>query len=626
MLHDPNKIVVVDAETFYSTDFSLTKQEYNTSAYIRDKQFKTHCWAIKVGNKKTKGFKNPADGIKFLEDIDWSAYALCAHNTAFDGFILAHHNAIIPHFYYDTLSMTRGLHNEVSRARLDDIAKFYKIGAKSKTYLAPTKGIRDLKPPMLAALLDGCVLDVDLCYQIMIKQIEIYPEDELRLINMTMQMFCDPILEVDEELARFTLSEEMLERRFVIMQSKADEKDLMSNPKFAELLRKAGVEPPTKISNANGLETFAFAQTDPEFIELLNHDRKKVVLLAKGRLAAKSTQAETRAVRLLQAGENGWKLPVGYNYFGAKTGRWSGTNKLNLQNLPRVNPKYPRPSDGLRRAIKAPTGHVLVVVDSAQIEARIVAWVAGQQDLIDLFEAKQDVYRVFAGTVYGKPIDQITDLERFAGGKVPILGLGYGMGWLKFQTTLALGLMGPPVVFDNATCKRIVNLYRGRNHMIPAAWKKLENVLSKMAAGIEGEEFDGLITFDKTSIWLPNGMGLHYPNLHMSEDGYKYWANGMWKKIYGGLLFENIVQALARIVVGEQMLLTDLYLNKLSLKKTEHARVVMMTHDEIVACVPERFGDKTLGAMLKIMRTLPHNWGTGLPLDAEGGYDTCYSK
>lgn len=626
MLHDPQKIVVCDAETFYSTDFSLTKQEYNTSAYIRDKQFKTHCWAIKVGTKKTRGFKKPEDGIKFLQDINWDTHALCAHNTAFDGMILSHHNGIIPHFYYDTLSMTRGLHNEVSRARLDDIARHYRIGAKSKTYLAPTKGKRDLPPEMLRDLLDGCVLDVDLCYEVMRKQLEIYPEHELQLIDMTMRMFCDPILEVDEELARLTLSDEMMERRHAIMLSKADEKDLMSNVKFAELLRKAGVEPPTKISNANGLETFAFAQTDPEFIELLDHEKKKVVLLARGRLAAKSTQAETRAARLLQAGENNCRLPVGYNYFGAKTGRWSGTNKLNLQNLPRVNPKEPKPSDGLRRAIKAPAGHVLVVVDSAQIEARIVAWVAGQQDLLDLFADKQDVYSYMAMQIYSIPnIINVTKDQRFVG-KVATLGLGYGMGWVKFQTTLALGLMGPAMEITAADSRKVVNLYRGRNHMIPAAWKVLESVLGKMAAGCEGTEFDGLIVFDKNTIWLPNGMGLHYPQLHMSENGFLYRANNMWKKIYGGLLFENVVQALARIVIGEQMLLTKTYLDKLKIKKNEHARVVMMTHDEIVACVPERYADKTLDSMLTIMRTLPHNWGEGLPLNAEGGYDYCYSK
>lgn len=625
MLHDLSKIVVLDAETFYSTDFSLTKAEYNTSAYIRSPLFKEHCWAIKVGTKKTKGFKDPNDAIKFLQDIDWSKYAMCAHNMAFDGFILAERHGIIPHFYYDTLSMTRGLHNEVSRASLDTIAKYYKLGAKSKTYLSPTKGKRDLDPATMDNLLDGCITDVDLCHDVMNVQLEIYPDDELKLIDMTIRMFTDPVLELDEPMARRALADEMIERLRDINQSNADEKSLTSNNKFADLLRAHGVEPPTKISNYNGIETYAFAQTDPEFIDLLNHEDLEVVLLAKGRLAAKSTQAETRAARLIQAGENGMKLPVGYNYAGAKTLRWSGTNKLNLQNLRRVDPKNPKPSDGLRRSIKAPKGHVLVVCDSAQIEARIAVWVAGQDDVVELFRQKEDVYKHMSVSIYNKVLELITKDERFIG-KIAVLGLGFGMGWKKFRTTLALGLMGPPVLLDEATCKRIVALYRGRNYRIPAAWKVLETTLGRMARGENGSIFDGLIEFDGTTIWLPNGMGLHYPMLHINEEGFSYKSNNMWKKIYGGLLFENIVQALARVVVGEQMLLTKAHLDTLKLKKGEHARVVLMTHDEIVACVPERFAVDMEAAMVEIMRTPPHNWGADLPLDAEAGHDYCYSK
>lgn len=625
MRHKLSNIVTVDAETFYSTEFSLTKQQYNTSAYIRDEQFKEHCWAIKVGTKKTRGF-NAEDGIKFLQDINWDTHALLAHNTAFDGFILSHHHGIVPHYYYDTLSMTRGLHNEVSRAKLDTIAQFYRIGEKSKTYLTPTKGMRDLPKDVFKGLLEGCMLDVDLCFEVFKKQVEIFPANELDLIDLTIRLFTDPILEIDEPMARQALAEEMMERRAAILKSGASEEDLMSNPKFAALLRKAGVEPPTKISNKTGIENYAFAQTDPEFTELLDHENKKIVLLAQGRLAAKSTQAETRAARLLQAGENGMKLPVGYNYFGAKTGRWSGTNKLNLQNLPRVNPYEPKPSDGLRRSIVAPKGHVLVVTDSAQIEARINAWLCGQQDVVDLFANNEDVYRHMAAQIYKKDVAKVTKDERFIG-KIAVLGLGYGMGAKKFQTTLALGLMGPAVAITAAESTRIVRLYRARNNKIAAAWKLLNEVLEKMAAGGSGSIFDDLIEYDPMTVWLPNGMGLHYPGLHRSMSGeLRYKANGVWKKIYGGLLLENIIQALARIAVGEQMLLTQAMLRGLKLKRNEHARVVLMTHDEIVSAVPERYADKVLTHQTDCMRQPPHNWGDSIPFDAEGGYAENYSK
>lgn len=625
MKHNIEQVVFVDFETYYSSEFSLTKQQYNTSSYIRNPQFLIHCVAVKVGTQPTRCFTD-LEGEAFLKTIDWSTHALCAHNCSFDGFILSHWYGIIPSYYYDTVSMTRGLHNEVSRASLAKIAEFYKIGEKSKTYLSPTKNLRALPPNIMQGLMDGCILDVDLCYEVFLKQVEIYPQHELDLIDMTIGMFCDSVLEVDIPVAKQAYADEMVERRATILKSNVDEKDLMSNPKFAKLLEALGVEPPMKVSNTTGMETYAFAQSDAGFTELLEHENKAVVILAQARLAAKSTQAETRANRLLEAGADGQKLPVGYNYYGAKTGRWSGSNKLNLQNLPRVNPYEPKPSDGLRRSIIAPKDHVLVVTDSAQIEARINAWLCSQKDVVEQFANKEDVYRIMAARIFRKPLDAITKDERFIG-KICVLGLGYSMGPAKFQTTLAMGIMGPAVDILLSEATRIVKLYRTSNSYIVDAWKILDGVLKEMMRGGEGEVFNGVITYDAMSLWLPNGLGLHYPGLHVDDKGQMvYRANDMWKKVYGGLLLENIVQALARIAVGEQMLMTQDALRKLKLKKDEVARVVLMTHDEIVSAVPERLAEKHFQNQLDIMRTPPHNWGADIPFDAEGGWAFNYSK
>jgi DNA polymerase len=620
-----DKIVFLDFETFYSSEFSLTKKAYNTSSYVRDAQFMVHCVAIKIGTGDTVCY-SAAEGEAVLRAIDWTEYALCAHNAAFDGLIMSHLYGIIPHYYYDTVSQTRGLHNDVSRANLATIAEFYGIGEKSKTYLTPTLGLRELPEDVMIGLMDGCSLDVDLCYKVFEKQVAIYPEHELDLIDLTMRMFCDPVLVIDEPMASIALAEEMMARKASILKSGAEEEDLMSNPKFAKLLVAAGITPPTKISNKTGLENFAFAQSDPEFTDLLDHENLQVVLLAQGRLAAKSTQAETRAHRLIEAGANGWRLPVGYNYFGAKTGRWSGTNKLNLQNLPRVNPYEPKPSDGLRRCIRAPDNHSLVVTDSAQIEARIIAWLAGQTDVVDLFAANEDVYKHMAASIYKKPLEEITKDERFIG-KIAVLGLGYGMGAVKFETTLAIGMMGPPVEIGPVEAARIVRLYRSKNKHIAQAWKTLNEVLEDMACGREGTVFNDLIEYDAMTVWLPNGMGLHYPGLHRGADGnLQYKTSNGWKKIYGGLLLENIVQALARIVVGEQMLLTQTALKQLDLAEDEIARVVLMTHDEIVSAIPTRYAEQFFYKQVDIMRQPPHNWGSDIPLDADGGYAENYSK
>lgn len=612
---DLNKVVTIDFETFYSTELSLSSKVHNTSSYVRDPQFKVHCCAIKIGKKASKCYTEP-QARKILTGIDWSAHYLLAHNCAFDGFICSTHYGVVPHFYLDTLSMTRGLHADVSRAKLDTIAKLYGLGAKHEGALEDTKGKRELTKPELDRLMTYCNNDNELCYAVFCKQLEVFPSDELRLIDITIRMFCDSKLEVDLPRAELALQEEMLQRRAAIMKAKTTEDELMSNPKFAAALIKLGVEPPTKVSLKTGHEAYAFAQTDPEFLDLLEHEDKRVVLLAQARLAAKSTQVETRANRLLQAGRTG-KLPAGYNYYAAKTGRWGGTNKLNLQNLPR--------GSELRRSIIAPAGHVLVVTDSAQIEARTLAWLAGQQDVLDVFASGGDVYKRMASAIYGKLEKDITKDERFVG-KVAVLGLGYGMGAKKFQTTLALWMIGPAMDITATEAKRIVNLYRAKNNKIPLAWREAEQVLHRMIRGESGSAFNGVIEFDESTLWLPNGMGIHYPGIHVSENNsIKYSANGVYKYVYGGLCVENVVQALARIIVGQQAIEIEDNLRKLKLKKGEVAAISMLTHDEAVITVPERLAEKQLATQLSCMRKAP-SWCAKLPVDADGGFDRCYSK
>src|SRR5690606_2260190 len=172
--------------------------------------------------------------------------------------------------------------------------------------------------------------------------------------------------------------------------------DLMSNPKFAALLQQRGVDPPMKISPTTGKVTYAFAKSDLDFQALAKDPR--VADLCEARIRVKSTIGETRAVRFLEAGKDGMCLPILLNYSGTHTHRWSGGNKMNLQNLKR--------GGELRRSILAPDGHVIVVADSAQIEARVLAWLAGQDDVVEAFRNKCDLYSEFASFVFGYPVDR----------------------------------------------------------------------------------------------------------------------------------------------------------------------------------------------------------------------------
>lgn len=436
-----------------------------------------------------------------------------------------------------------------------------------------------------------------------------------------------------------------------------------SNERFIELLLETGMNEsdiPRKISPAwiktpvgeredDKKWAYAFAKDDLDFINLpervwelfpeLDPENTEDVAVAaekserlrqlvEVRIAVKSTTNITRAARFLEAGKDGMCLPVGYAYYRAHTGRWGGNNKMNMQNLTR--------GGELRLSILAAAGYILCVVDSGQIEARVNGWLWGQDDLLDAFRnadtwdkalgvargEKRDAYCRFADDIYGREITTDDKLERFVG-KVCVLGLGYQMGPAKLQMTLAKGALGgPPVFFSLDQCKHIINTYRRRNYKITQGWEVCKEIIEDMAAGRSGShkvihwggdgEGNGYIV-------LPNGMTLKYPDLRKAKgdkgwDEWTYQSGLMRKKIYGGLLCENLVQALARIIVGTQMLWID-----------KKYRAVMTTHDEVVAHAKKAQAEKCYQHMMKCMST-PLPWCMDIPLNCEGGWDVNYSK
>jgi DNA polymerase len=292
------------------------------------------------------------------------------------------------------------------------------------------------------------------------------------------------------------------------------------------------------------------------------------------------------------------------------------------------------------------TGDQLIyVADSSNIEARMLAWTAGQDNLLTLFRNSGDVYSDFATKLFGFEVNKFDHPhERFIG-KVCVLGLGYGMGWEKFMNTLAAGALGgPPVVFNEGEARNAVGLYRASNYAITAYWKQADQAIIDMYLGNSRQW--GPLTVHKNCLVMPNGMALQYPGLRAIEpsddgahhDGWEYWNGKFWTKIYGGKLVENITQALARIVLFDQMLdINDLFL-------PHDGRVALNVHDEIIAVGPS-FGiqlhgynakqkeiwvdsdgaDSLFAEMLTIMRSAP-DWCADLPLDGEGGFAFSYSK
>ena len=306
----------------------------------------------------------------------------------------------------------------------------------------------------------------------------------------------------------------------------------------------------------------------------------------------------------------------------------SGGDTINPQNLPR--------GGALRESIRAPEGYAIVACDSSQVEARTLAWFAGQTDLVEDFKHGVDVYSAFASKVYGKPINKHDfPQERFVG-KVGILGLGYGVGAEKLRLTLKNGGVDLPI----EECKRIVSIYRNTYSRIPALWKECDKALAHLLAGYSHDIGVGMVLHAKAvvkdgaihgEIELPSQLKLRYPYLkaEVNDRGwleYTYRRKNLDSGIYGGALTENIIQALARIVVSYQMLDIGEALKQKSKHKRDNKlrRVVHMVHDEVIAIVPEDEAKETEAMMEKIMST-PPEWALSLPVSCEAGSGVTYA-
>ena len=600
-------ILTIDFETYYSREFSLTK--VTTEEYIRSPEFETIGVAVQINDGKPEWFSGDGESLhQFLAQYDWANSLALAHNAPFDGAILKWVYGVSPKGWLDTLSMGRALHGTQVGGSLRVLSDFYGLGEKG-TEVENALGLRrqDFSPEQLARYGEYCKNDVTLTWELFNAMSAGFPPIELRLIDLTVRMFTDPVLQLDRELLRKHLINEKVRKEMLLNTFAKD--DLMSNPKFAELLRKLDVEPPMKVSPTTGKQTFAFSKTDEEFKALLEHDNLAVQTLVAARLGTKSTIEETRTERFLGIAERG-SLPVPLRYYAAHTGRWGGDDKLNLQNLQRTSP--------LKKAIIAPDGYMMIDSDSSQIEARTLAWLAEQNDLVEAFDRGEDVYKIMASAIYGKDITEITKDERFVG-KTTILGCGYGMGAKKFQAQLKN--FNVAIELDEAT--RIIDTYRTTYPKITELWKSaavaLKAVLQNQQTTLGR---DGILKIDgNDGILLPNGLYLRYPNLRIVEndEGKSELVYDTKKgkaiiptRIYGGKVIENVCQALARIVIGEQMLMV-----------AKKYRVVMTVHDAIACIVPTEQVKTALEYVEMCMRTRP-DWGMELPLNCEAGYGESY--
>lgn len=684
-------ILTLDWETFYDNEYSLSKM--TTEAYVRDKRFEPILVSVKLNNAKAFWIF-PERLVEFIKnEVDPLECAFAAHHAHFDGLICSHHFGIKPGMWIDTLSMARVIHGAKAGNSLEKL--LIKHGLRQKgnfVTFAKGKHRADFSAAEIYEYGDYSCNDCTGAYDLANIFLPQLPESELRLIDLTIRMFTEPVFEGDVPLLEQAVSYERKRRIELLTKCGAiclycggtgdgdhdlvegtlpckkcdatgfNKKLFTSGDQFADLLRRFGVEPETKPSPKNPeKQIYAFAKTDPAMQELQEHEDEDVRDLAETRIAIKSNIIESRATRFISCAQRG-PMPVYISHAGAHTLRPSGGDSMNWLNMSKHNENRPEMAV-LKKSIKPPPGHVIVDVDSSQGEARIIAWHAGQLDLLQAFAEGRDVYSEHATAVYGRPVDRKKVKADFIPGqvgKVGILSYGFGAGWYKSSMEFLKGALGaPPIQFtvehmqalnidpsaflNNPkkvqrvsempsrlelndlfihciVSEALINRYRkkylaicGKANYEPGKtgfWNTCESAINAM---IEGREMvfgaHGEFRTAKDRIYSPTGLWLDYPDIHRREDGEATYFNGRGRtKIYGTLLCENLVQHFHRLVVGDQML-----------EISERYKVALWTYDAVAAVVPDAEAEEAEAFMIEVMARTP-SYAPGLPLAAEGGY------
>lgn len=328
-------IVTIDFESLYTQTYSLRKM--SEVEYILSPDFQVILCGIKVGDRPTFVVTGEAEARRALADIDWGNTALLAHNTRFDGAILAWRFGIRPRLYLDTLSMARALtHAYTGSSSLMAVAKHLSLAAKGNAVVrAMGMRLEDFSPAQLKEYREYCAHDTELCRTIFDRFMAEYkfPRSELKVIDLALRMFILPQVMLHQQKLACYLDRVRTEKSQAFAQLEYMDRDVFSsNERFAQLLRGQGIDVPMKLSAQTGELTYALAKNDRAFKELCaDPDLPPLVqAMLQVRLGEKSTIEETRSATLLKLARQDWRhaltaglhlgpgsMPVPYRYYGA---------------------------------------------------------------------------------------------------------------------------------------------------------------------------------------------------------------------------------------------------------------------------------------------------------------------
>lgn len=610
-----------DAETFYSREYSLNK--LSSIEYVLDNRFELLCAGIAIEHEDAM-FMKGEESIRFLRDIK-QPYCVITHNALFDACILSYVYGIHPEGLLCTLSMARALlAHEIPGGRVSLKKVLQHLGKREKTdtiknvigmHLADIKA----QPDLFMEWVGYTINDVEGCREIFFELKDRFPGQEALILDRIIRMATQPKLRINwQELSTY-YNEVVAEKQRVLSGVEAlggTRAIFMSNPQFAALLESYGIDPPLKISPTTGKTTYAFAKTDQGLQDIVNGDNIVGQALVSARLGLKSTIEESRTLRFMSIAEYTQSafgeafMPVPLKFSGAHTHRLSGDWQLNFQNL------GARKTKRLRSALYAPPGFTVLAVDAAQIEARLVAYICGQLDLLEMFRNGEDTYASFASDIYGRTITKTDKFERF-NGKTCILGLGFQMSDGKLLITLRNGAReaGIEAVYELSQCTTWVYKYRSRFKQIKGEWERLDWLVERIANGAADGQKVGPCLVDGKTVILPSGLRLYYDNLALGSDGnYWYTFGSQRKMLYGAKLLENVVQALDRQHVIESALRMEKRARAIGL--AEDGRIVANIHDENVYVVADENLSTLRSIALEEMERSPW-WAPDIPLKAE---------
>lgn len=670
----PTDCVVIDFESYFDEEYTMRGDNLSTIEYVKDPRFEVLGVAVteipgaapftdyRAATHWWNGVEDSTRIIRYLQDMygpNLERATCIMQNARFDGSVLAYRYGILPPCIVDVLGLARHW-NSRSKNDLATLAERYTLPAKGDTlefkcktnrtryYRKKTRKKGPSRPLARPRMSPEDVVAISAyargdnereweLFTLLLPKLST-PAVELEAMNHTLGMFFKPLFTVDKERGE-EIKGKMQARMLEIVAITGETPQAISGDKSFEALlidalTAAGDDyrrytKPTKKPNREFI--LAIAQDDPEREELEKHPDQRVRELLSARNALKSWPLHiARIDRILgQAAANQGLLPVPLRYCGAHTRRWSGDEKINLQNLGK------RAVDNLVKAIRsiliAQPGQELVIVDSSAIEARVVAWLAGQTDVVDGWASGADLYCSFASSVLGwtvrKPrktgIKSIEDRHlwaRNAVGKVGVLGCGYGMGPAK-AVEYADGQIDLP------TAEKLVKEYRRQNGKIVQYWRDLERSFIYTFKYQKPCQLRN-ITFYSTPdcnviIRLPGGGELKYHEVRVRKEAGD-WAESVsvynslehkWVHIWGGHLAENVTQAVSR----------DILWAAVAECERRGIRVPLHVHDEIVASVPVGTGDAICKDIEEILKIRPP-WALDLPLGAEGKVATRYGE